>query len=249
MNSGYVSGLSLDYYRTVDVQKILNEPRPEVAWRCEGVVADATLTILTGRGGDGKTWLAHALAAGVAKGSSVAGIRCKPGVALVVDAEMGAYMCVDRFRVAGIGSEVAVRDAMGFSVSNDEHMHTLRRDIEDIGAKFVVLDSFRRLTPGLDENASNDMGPAVVKVQRLARDTGAAIILIHHRGESDEKYYRGSTAIKDQTDAMLVMIRHGKGTQRRLTFEKGKDPRYAPLPEDRFIRVVPEQGGVIEASE
>jgi len=140
-----------------------------------------------------------------------------------------------------------VRDAMGFSVTSDEHTETLRDDIEAIGAKLVVLDSFRRITPGLDENHSNDMGPAVVRIQRLARDTGAAIILIHHRGESDEKYYRGSTAIKDQTE--LVMIRHGKGTQRRLTFEKGKDPRYAPLPGDRYIRVVPDQGGVIEASE
>lgn len=77
------------------------------------------------------------------------------------------------------------------------------------------------------------MAPLVAKIGKLARDTNAAIILIHHRGKGENHAYRGSTAIGDQSDAVAILSRK-EGNLRRLTYKGGKPPRYAPEPDDFF---------------
>jgi AAA domain len=233
-------------YTEVDVAALLGEPDMETDWRCEGIVADGSVTLLAGSAGDGKTWLAHGLAAGVARGEPFAGIDCTKGNALVIDAEMGARMSIKRFRIAGIGPEVALVDAMGLDLSNDDDFAFLAWDIERKGANFVVLDSLRKLTPGKRENDSDDMAPLVAKIGKLARDANAAIILIHHRGKGESHAYRGSTAIGDQSDAVAILSRK-EGNLRRLTYKGGKAPRYAPEPDDFFLRFAPEEGGFVAA--
>jgi archaellum biogenesis ATPase FlaH len=233
-------------YTEVDVAALLEEPDMETDWRCEGIVADGSVTLLAGSAGDGKTWLAHGLAAGVARGEPFAGINCTQGNSLVIDAEMGARMSIKRFRIAGIGPEVALVDAMGLDLSNDDDFAFLEWDIERKGANFVVLDSLRKLTPGKRENDSDDMAPLVAKVGKLARDTSAAIVLIHHRGKGESHAYRGSTAIGDQSDAVAILSRK-EGNLRRLTYKGGKPPRYAPEPDDFFLRFAPEEGGFVAA--
>jgi archaellum biogenesis ATPase FlaH len=233
-------------YTEVDVAALLEEPDMETDWRCEGIVADGSVTLLAGSAGDGKTWLAHGLAAGVARGEPFAGINCTQGTSLVIDAEMGARMSIKRFRIAGIGPEVALVDAMGLDLSNDDDFAFLEWDIERKGANFVVLDSLRKLTPGKRENDSDDMAPLVAKVGKLARDTSAAIVLIHHRGKGESHAYRGSTAIGDQSDAVAILSRK-EGNLRRLTYKGGKAPRYAPEPDDFFLRFAPEEGGFVAA--
>jgi archaellum biogenesis ATPase FlaH len=233
-------------YTEVDVATLLEEPDMATDWRCEGIVADGSVTLLAGSAGDGKTWLAHGLAAGVARGEPFAGIDCTKGNALVIDAEMGARMSIKRFRIAGIGAEVGLVDAMGLDLSNDDDFAFLEWDIERKGANFVVLDSLRKLTPGKRENDSDDMAPLVAKVGKLARDTSSAIILIHHRGKGESHAYRGSTAIGDQSDAVAILSRK-EGNLRRLTYKGGKAPRYAPEPEDFFLKFSPEEGGFVAA--
>lgn len=155
-------------------------------------------------------------------------------------------MSIKRFRIAGIGPEVALVDAMGLDLSNEEDFAFLEWDIERKGANFVVLDSLRKLTPGKRENDSDDMAPLVAKIGKLARDTSSAIILIHHRGKGESHAYRGSTAIGDQSDAVAILSRK-EGNLRRLTYKGGKAPRYAPEPEDLFLRFAPEEGGFVAA--
>ena len=64
--------------------------------------------------------------------------------------------------------------------------------------------------------------------RNLARDTGAAVVLIHHKGEG-EKFYRGTTAIKDGSDALFGLFVDAEGVLQktcRLTCRgKGKSPR------------------------
>src|SRR5206468_41010 len=97
-------------------------------------------------------------------------------------------------------------DAQGLDLSGGAALAELRDLIEAIGAKLVILDSLRRLVPSRAENESDDMAPVMTALADLARTTQVAIVLIHHKGDS-EKYYRGSTAIKDQSDAMFALMR------------------------------------------
>lgn len=234
-------------YRVVDIAQMLAEGPVTVAWRCEGVVEDGTLTILAGKHGEGKTWFAHQLAAGVARGETVAGIRCERGKAVVIDAEMGARMTVGRWSVAGMtNAGVHLIDAMGFSLANDEWREYLKWDLKQRKANFVVLDSLRKMSPGKRENDSDDMSPLITEVAMLARETGAAVLLIHHLGKDGSP--RGSSAIADQTDALFKLVRkQGNTDGRRLTCraEDCKPPRNAMPPEDRYLALSPEDGGFV----
>jgi hypothetical protein len=237
--------------RRIDLAKLLAQPRQPTPWRVHDVVADGTLTIVSGEAGSGKSWLAQALCTGVARGQTVAGLLCRKGAALYVDSEMGPQMFVDqRLRLAGVTTpEFEYIDAMGLDLSKPGDLEWLRGEIEATGAKLVVIDSFRRLVPSKAENDSDDMAPAVAALAKLARDTGAAIILVHHKGDS-EKFFRGSSAIKDQADALFALLRDpdDEHAPRRLRCRGGRGKmRYAPEPPDVFMDIRPENGGVAEA--
>ncbi len=236
--------------RRVDIAAMLAKPPQPIPWRVHGLVADGTLTIAAGEAGSGKTWLAQALCVGVKRGHSVAGMPCVQGRALYIDGEMGARMFVERLRASDVGAEFELRDAMGLDLSKPDDLAWLRGEIKATGAQFVVIDSLRRLTPSQPENDSDAMAPVISAIAKLARDTNAAILLTHHKGDS-EKYYRGSTAIRDQCDALFALLRDSEDDNdpvRRLTCSGGKGKmRYAPETPDRFLTIAPEHGGVEEA--
>jgi hypothetical protein len=81
---------------------------------------------------------------------------------------------------------------------------------------------------------------------KLSRDTEAAFLLIHHMGENKEKFYCGSSAIKDQSDALFALLRDENDPDvRRLACRGGKGKmRYAAEPADRYLVIEPERGGV-----
>lgn len=234
--------------RVVDLDALLSKPPQPIPWRVHDVVADGTLTIISGESGAGKSWLVQALCTGVALGRAVAGLPCVEGTALYIDAEMGPRMFVDQ-RLRPTDATVApfkYVDAMGLDISTPDDLAWVRSQIERMGANLVVIDSLRRLTPSKAENDSDDMAPAVAALAKLARDTDAAIVLVHHKGDSD-KFFRGSTAIKDQADALFARLRHpdDEHAPRRFRCSGGKGKmRYAPEPADVFLTVDPEAGGV-----
>ena len=234
--------------RVVDLDALLAKPPEPIPWRVHDIVADGTLTIISGESGAGKSWLAQALCTGVARGHAVAGLLCAKGKALYIDAEMGPRMFVDqRLRPTGVKTaEFAYIDAMGLDISTPGDLAWVRGEIERTGAHFVVIDSLRRLTPSKSENDSDDMAPAVSALAKLARDTNAAIVLVHHKGDS-EKFFRGSTAIKDQADALFALLRDpdDEHAPRRLRCRGGRGKmRYAPEPPDIYLDINPEEGGV-----
>ena len=55
----------------------------------------------------------------------------------------------------------------------------------------MVFDSLRVLSSGVKENDGDALEPIVTALKMLARDTGAAVILIHHRGKNEGSDYRG----------------------------------------------------------
>jgi len=235
--------------RRVDIAALPAKPPQPIPWRVHDLVADGSMTILSGESGAGKSWLAQSLCVGVTRGHTVAGLLCAKGNALYIDAEMGPSMFVDqRLRVAGIGAEFELRDAMGLDISTPPDLAWLRREIEATGAKIVVIDSLRRLVPSKPENDSDAMAPTISALAKLARDTRAAILLLHHKGDSD-KYYRGSTAIRDQCDALFALLRTSDDDDdpvRRLACGGGKGKmRYAAEPRDVFLAIAPERGGVV----
>jgi RecA-family ATPase len=150
-----------------------------------------------------------------------------------------------RFRDAGIPADaIAVADGAKLSLPKD--IGRLGELIEYTNAGFVVLDSLRRLAPGVKENDSDSMAPIVAAIANLAREHNAAIGLIHHRSSKDgAAAVRGSSAIKDQADLVFGLERTGDACcLKPIKFRIDEEP------EARWLRSVRDGTGVrFEGSE
>jgi len=198
------------------------EPMP-VSYAIEGFAAHGLLTLLAGETRAGKTWLALQGASGVAESqeSRVIGLPCHPGRALYLDAENGPMVVQDRERTGALGlAGVTYLDMNGARLDREGDRDRLTETIRQVDATFVVIDSLTRLRGPLRENDTDDMAMIVGGLASVARQTGAAIVLLHHQStKSNAAAVRGSSAIEDQSDIVFVLDK-GRGQDRRLVCRK-----------------------------
>lgn len=227
-------------HRRVDLEALMAKPDSEIPWRCDEFVVDGHLTVLVGEGGEGKSMLTLAMSKAVQLGTTEAGIDCKAGKVVIFDAENGEWILRDRLRSAQIPiGELEVYDAEGLDLLRNkaDQQWVVKRSH---GAALVIFDSLRMMCPGAEENNSDHMAPAVDFFKSLTRKTGAAGLLVHHANKGGG--FRGSGAIKDQTDLMFELLRHpldpNASWRRSLVTRKC---RLAPEPPERWLGI---KGGI-----
>jgi AAA domain len=175
---------------------------------------------------------------------------CRTGRAVIFDAESGVRLMRRRLRALEMnsGMPVQVVDATGLQLAQD--FDWFASTIADQRANLVVWDNLRLLVGSADEDKSGDMAPMLGALARLARDTGSANLLLHHRPKDPLKAWRGSTAIRDQADALVVLERV-KGDpmrrhRRRLWVSKF---RIDEEPEDRWLTIKRDRFGIVHLRE
>ena len=234
--------------RRQDFANLLARAELEPPYRVNPIAVDGHLTVLAATGGDGKTWLGFGMAAGVAHGTTVAGMPCQQGRAVIFDAENGPWVLGSRLKAIEEGlpaDRVAIYDAEGLRLSDPVDRAWLLDTIRTEKANLVIIDALRPLAPDAEENSSDSMAPVVIGAKQLARDSGAAVVLIHHRGADASRDFRGSTAIRDQADLLFVLERVDSDPERkwrrRLRCAKC---RIAAEPDDRWLGIRGHRGMV-----
>ncbi|MFT4035546.1 MAG: AAA family ATPase, partial [Patulibacter sp.] len=234
--------------RRVDVARMLvTQPRP-LPWIVEPIAVRGEVTLLVGREGRGKSMLAQMLAMAVAEPASVTlpdGITATSGRVLIVDAENGPQLMHQRLHFAGLTDPTGyvVREAVGLDLRDPAHQQQLRNVIGAERPDLVILDALATLAPGIRENEAEQMAPWMAVVQRIARDTGTAVILLHHAGKGDGgANYRGSSAIGAGISIELALIAHeGDPDPQRRELRWGK-VRPAPRPAPLWLRITSDDG-------
>ena len=102
--------------------------------------------------------------------------------------------------------------------------------IGELGAKLVVIDNLGTVSGRVDEN-STEMVQVMSRFRRIAEESGAAMVLIHHQrkmtGLSSRKgeTLRGSSSIEAALDLALLVEReeHAETVQMRSTKVRGAD--------------------------
>jgi len=105
--------------------------------------------------------------------------------------------------------------------------------IEQVEPDLVILDSFRPLVPGVDENDSAIDG-VLARLRNLAREHCAAFVLLHHTPKHGGEY-RGSSAIGAAVELGFTLISQ-EGTDSGLRLECWKS-RPAAKPPTHWLEI------------
>jgi hypothetical protein len=119
------------------------------------------------------------------------------------------------------------------NLNTPEGILAIRRDCERLGIapKLLVLDTFSKLSAGLDENSNTEVKSFIGLLDTgLKRAYGATVLLVAHTGHSDKGRARGASALSADTDAEYIVSRNaGHGTV-SVTRERFKSsPELPPL--------------------
>lgn len=214
------------------------EPPAPVPWLCKQLhLAPGRPVSLSGYAGTGKTNVAAALALGVAAGlPTVLGLRLdRHGDVLLVDHECGSRSTHRRLYRLAIGLRVDLRE-VGERLQwvSYPKLTLVQEGAEELllevcqGKALVVIDSLKRLLPGVDENDAR-VADHLAILARVSEATGCTFVLLQHEGKpgadgAREARFRGrgSSAIQGEWSSHWSISVQGEGAGRHLLLEHGK---------------------------
>lgn len=205
----------------LDSKGLRNIPSPEPI--IDGYLFRDSLAWIGGKPGHFKSFVAAEMACRVATGTPWYGHPVKQGKVLYLVAE-GASGFSDRIETWEHYNEMdAVEatflpvpiqfiqeiDVAAFGLLLDRHRYDL-----------VFLDTQARVTVGMKENDTTDMGIFVEKLDMLRRLYGACLTLVHHEPRNGE-HLRGSIAMEGAATSIFRTFK--EGNQVRFETSKQKD--------------------------
>jgi hypothetical protein len=192
-------------FRSLDLSK----PAPETDWLVQNLIAKHDVTMFIGEPQVGKSWLTMALAVAVANnGDSYLGRAVNHhGRVLYIDEENPEDVVRQRLKKLGLsnGAHDNLRYIHQQSVRLDRHPERLIDEAADYSPDLILLDSLTRLHSGDENNAGFIAGLFNDGINPLVRETGAALVILHHVNKSDGTSAfgraRGSSDIVGSIDA------------------------------------------------
>jgi RecA-family ATPase len=188
---------------------------PPPDWLIDNILTVNGLSVLWGRSGDMKSFVALDMGLCVAAGVPWHGTETKPGLVLYVAAE-GSYGLARR--------AVGWRRTRGRELSKPQFkiiphnialatadLDQLVQQIQQLETKpnLIIIDTLARTFGAGDENKQADMNAYVSAADRLRELTGAHVMIVHHTGVHADKRERGSNVLRGAADTMIKVQRNG----------------------------------------
>ncbi len=178
----------------------------------EGVLDLNCLSVMYGKPGCGKTFLALDMANTIATGGAWNGVRVTQGLVVYVAAEGegGMSLRVQSLR-DGRSRHLQVISLSVNLLDVDGDVMGLLLQIKRLEgvhgpARLIVFDTLARCMQGADENSNSAMGTLTQVTDMLREATGAHVMLIHHTGKATERGMRGHSALLGACDTVLRLV-------------------------------------------
>lgn len=209
------------------------EPNPP-PYMVKGLIEQGSLIGLIGQRKGGKTYIALDLAFATAQGREWAGAKVvTPGPVLWIAAEGARSLATRRAPqwLAHYGDADIKVYPRAVNMRSKEHVQAIVEAAR--GARLVIIDSLRRVTPGAKENQSDEFAVALANAEHIALETGATVCIIAHAGKADATSARGTSAIEDSLEIAFAVEKIDGAYKMTLPFARDEDgdesPRYFTL--------------------
>jgi hypothetical protein len=203
------------------------QPQPPINWVVGGLISAGSVNMFFGEGGSKKTYALVDMGVCVATGKDWITFKTQPGNVLIVDEESGRRRILGRLgdvlrgHNADYSTPVFCVSLAAFNLGLPNDIGELYNLIVTTRARLVIIDALADVMPGRDENAVKDTQPIFLALRRIAEDTQAAIIIIHHSNKGGT--YRGSTAMKGAVDLLLEVTSKTGSDEIVFKTEKARD--------------------------
>jgi hypothetical protein len=205
----------------LDSEQLANIPPPEPL--IDGYLFKDSLAWIGGKPGHCKSFLAAEMACRVGTGTPWYGHTTKQGKVLYLIAE----------GVPGFGQRIATWEQYyGLSTKGwvdflpvpvqflkDVDVLALAMLLDKRQPDLVFYDTQARMTVGMKENDSTDMGIFVDKLSELKRLYGATQLMVHHEPRNSENL-RGSIAMEGAADSVIRTFKEGNQITVETTKQK-----------------------------
>lgn len=210
-------------------QEEFTAARKNTTWLVKNFMPKATLGVLYGESGSGKSFLAYDLCAAIARGiDEWCGKRVKQGRVLIVvaEGEQGFRQRIQAYcHQQGISPSDFEVDYISEFIPNLLQVADITDLIKEVKERepydLIVMDTFAQVMSGADENSSKDVGGALAQCKRLSKATGAMVLLVHHSGKDAGKGARGWSGLRAAADVEIEITR--KENDRAIKVTKLKD--------------------------
>jgi RecA-family ATPase len=190
-------------------------------WLIEGLLPMSSTCLVSGDPKTRKSWLAGELLVSVATGTDCFGVYpvLKQGPVLMIQGEDSEAIILQRLeqicKARGIQinqvPQIEIVAGQNFALDNPEHFEWLRNKILADRPLLVILDPLVRLIPNTSESSTAQMSKILTKLRALQRESGSAIMLVHHNKASKSKVaaenIRGTSDLRSWYDAAMFLTK------------------------------------------
>lgn len=196
-------------FRPVSASELAS--RPPVRWRVRDVLPLEGIAAVYGPPSCGKSFLALDLLAAIAAGRAWFACRVRPAPVLYIGLEGEAGIAQ---RVRAHQARHGIADGMRFLLAPlDLRQPQDRADIVQaaraagLAGGVLCIDTLAASAPGMDENASADMGEIIAALKALQAELGGLVLAVHHTGKDATKGLRGHSSLLGALDAAIEVTR------------------------------------------
>jgi hypothetical protein len=181
-----------------------------IQWCVKGLLPTTGIAAIFGPSRSGKSFLAKDLGACIALGQDWFGhrtTRCDVTY-VMLEGEGGLRNRVEAWEAHNGKLLPSSFKAMPqpFQLADPEQVEELGALLPSGGV--VIIDTFNRAAPGLDENSSQDMGRILAGMKRLQEITGGLVLIVHHTGKDASKGMRGHSSLLAALDGSIEVERN-----------------------------------------
>ena len=197
----------------------LKEPHDLTPELIQGTLRRGHKMLIAGPSKAGKSFLLMELAAAISTGGEWLGKRCRKGRVLYLNLEIDKNSFITRFEEIYKSMDLDIKNAekitflqlRGKSEALDKLAPMIIRRVRGQELAAIILDPIYKVLTG-DENNARDMSSFCNQFDRIATETGAAMIYVHHHSKGSQIGKRsmdrasGSGVFARDPDALLDMV-------------------------------------------